>query len=156
MTEARPDPRLQLVFDESQRMIANQREDLERFRTRAAGLISVAALSVGILARFSGARSPRHGWLAAAIIAFILLVAGVSYVLFPRTMVFENDPRILVADFVDAPGGGIDDMLRSLSRFNADNRCSNEQKLTQMMWAYMLAIVALGVAVITLLLAYVP
>ena len=56
-------------------MILQQRDDLERLRTRVVALASVATVATGLLGGFfSGTKPDRNGWFYVGLVAVVALV----------------------------------------------------------------------------------
>lgn len=147
------DPRLRLAYEAGQHALAIQRDDLERMRTRATALVSVASLAVGLLGGVIGSHAPhRNGWFFFGLAAFVVLIVCVCLVLAPYVWHWEVDPRKILTDFVDA-GHDLNGTLKWLANHDGDNGDHNEKRLDRLATAYLVGVAALGVTVLSLALA---
>jgi hypothetical protein len=95
-----------LAYEASLRYLADQRDDLERMRTRSAGMVTVALAVASFLVGASFSRDrvtveaadPR---LVAGFVAVAAVVGIYVYLLIPRTWWFHNDPQAILEDFAE-------------------------------------------------------
>lgn len=147
------DARLRMAYDEGMRVLAQQRDDLERLRARVVTLISVAAVAAGLLGGFLGDKAPaRTPWFYAGLVAFGVLVVCVCVILAPWRTIFENDPRVIVYDYVNQ-GYDLNETLRWWSIYNGDNSDTNKLVLDRLAWFYTAAVVSLGTVVVSFAMA---
>jgi MFS family permease len=147
------DARLRMSYDESMRVLAQQRDDLERLRARVITLISVASVAAGLLGGFLADEAPaRTPWFYAGLVSVGVLVGCVCVILTPWRTIFENDPRVIVYDYVDQ-GYDLDETLRWWSIYNGDNSDTNKLVLDRLAWVYTVAVVSLGAIVVSFAMA---
>lgn len=146
------DPRLRLAYQEGQLALARQAESLERLRTRATGLISVASVSASVLGGFALPEDgTSRGELVAfgvGIVAFGVMAVLTGLLLWPIVLTTENDAGKIVTDYVDE-GWSMSDLLRYLAIYAADNHKANAAKLEPRFQMFVGAIMALGVLVVS-------
>lgn len=138
------DERLRLAYEEGMRVLAQQRDDIERLRTRAVALVSVASVAAGLLG--VGNDHLSGPLLAVGLVAFGVLIIFVCFALLPRETIFENDPRIIVSGYVDAHRS-LNETLRWLAIYAGDNAERNAKKLNGLSWLYAIGVIALGLLV---------
>lgn len=147
------DARLRMSYDESMRVLSQQRDDLERLRARVVTLISVASVASGLLGGFLADKAPsRAPWFYAGLVSVGVLVVCVCVILFPHRTIFENDPRVIVYDYVDQ-GYDLNATLRWWSIYNGDNAETNKLVLDRLAWFYTVAVVSLGANVVSFAMA---
>ncbi|HWX95229.1 MAG TPA: hypothetical protein VNZ01_00135 [Solirubrobacteraceae bacterium] len=131
-----------LVYEEAVRRITEQHERLESLRTRAAALLSVAALVMSFLAGQAlkttttglfGAEAVRpslHGWAIVAVVAFVGACCASIWILIPKRKGwrFGFNPTLLVRDYADA-GKALEPMQRELALWLSRYYRENEPKL---------------------------
>lgn len=144
---ASEDARLRLAYDESLRVLIQQRDDLERLRTRVVALVSVAAVAAGLLGGFFGGKVPTHSpWFYLGLTGFGVLIVCVCVILAPHKTIFENDPRVIIENYVDA-GLDLNATLRWTAFYNGANSESNRRRIDLLVSFYLAAVIALGVVV---------
>lgn len=136
------DPREQMVLDEAQRGIDQQKKDLEGLRSRAGATIGYATVVIsvigGIVLRDS-AKMSHPTW--AGIVLFALTAALSVFVLAPRTLTFGLDPKAM-DQRIDA-GASISDLMRATSDGLVDSHAANQSVLEWMHRAYLASVIAL-------------
>ena len=149
------DPRLRLALDDGRLVLAQQRDDLERLRTRAVALLSAASVAAGLLGGFVGDAAPSRGaWFYAGLVFLGIMAAAVCVILSPHRTIFDNDPRVILTGYVD-PGIDHNTTLRWLAQYAGDNADRNKQRLELLAWVYLAAVVCLGALVACLTLSLV-
>lgn len=141
------DPRLRLAYEEGFRVLDLQRDDLERLRTRVVTLVSVGAVTAGLLGGFFGDTQPDHsGWFYLGLVGFGVLTVCVCVILAPHETIFETDPRVILENYVDA-SLDMDQTLRWSAHYAGVNAETNKEKLDFLGHFYTAAVIALGVVV---------
>lgn len=136
------DPREQMVLDEAQRGIDQQKKDLEGLRSRAGATIGYATVVIsvigGIVLRDSASLS---NWTWAGIVFFAVAAVLSAFVLLPRTLTFGLDPKEM--DQRIEEGATISDLMRATSDGLIDSQADNETVLEWMHRAYFGSVLAL-------------
>jgi hypothetical protein len=144
------DERLELVFDEATRAIELQSREVDEARARAGALLTAGA----IVASFLGAQALEDqnpgNWGKAGTAAFILLVAVVVYVMFPRRFSFVLGARHIIDNHIDTDDHPNDeDQLRwALALELEDMHDGNERTRKRLGSGLAVGCVALGVEVL--------
>jgi hypothetical membrane protein len=146
------DERLRLAYEEGMRVLAQQRDDMERLRTRTVALVSVASLAAGFLG--VGHDHLSEPWVVVGLVAFGALIVSVCIALLPRETIFENDPRIIVSGYVDAHRN-LNETLQWLAIYAGDNAERNAKKLNGLSLLYAIGVIALGLLVASFAMALV-
>lgn len=136
------DPRDQLVLDEAQRGIDQQKKDLEGLRGRAGATIGYSAVVIsvigGIVLRDS-ARMSALTWIGLGL--FVITAALSVFVLAPKTLTLKLDPEWM--DERIEHGDSISTMMRSASHGLVRAHATNERTFTWMHRAYLLSVLTL-------------
>lgn len=135
------DPREQMVLDEAQRGIDQQKKDLEGLRTRAGAAIGYSTVVISVI----GGIVLRHGAPMSALtwigIALFALTAALSvFVLAPRTLTFGLQAKVM-DQRIDA-GATISDLMRASSDGLMASHAKNEKVLRHMHRAYLASVLA--------------
>jgi|SRR5882757_2022045 len=147
------DGRLRLAYDEGLRVLTQQRDDLERIRTRVVTLVSVASIAAALLGGFTTTKAPhRPAWLYVGLGALGVLIVCVCVILAPHWTIFENDPRVILTNYVD-DDRDLNETLRWTAYYSGENAASNRATIDFLVKVYLVAVVALGVTVVTFALA---
>ncbi|HEV2891881.1 MAG TPA: hypothetical protein VGX28_16025 [Frankiaceae bacterium] len=130
--EADGDPRLRLVYEESLRAVQDQQRSLDNLRSRAAQLLTAAAVVetflVGLVLGAEGRPRPAT-WVGAG--AFVALALICVWIVLPRKgWTFSNSATILLDAYVDAePAASLDEMYRNLAIYNERHWDRNQDEL---------------------------
>ena len=142
----------ELALEEARRGLDRQAGDLSNLRDRTTVLLGVGgtlASILGGLAIRDGAKL--HVWTYIAIGAFCCLAVVAVYVLWPRSVTFTHDPRLLI-QAADVSGAKGDDIARHLADQMGDQYDSNKGVLDRIVAAFPVAAAIFGVEVVALLL----
>jgi hypothetical protein len=148
MTESRPD----LVFDEVTRLIVRQEASLDNLRSRAGGMLGVAAL---VAALFGGrvTQAHHHGtWRTAleicALVLFGLTAAVVLDVERPRQFHFGHDPTPWLDMLTAGEVVDVTDFATNVGRQLNDQRKTNKAKIERLWHAYTWVCLLIGLQVL--------
>lgn len=123
-----------LAYAEGQRALTSQAETLERIRTRASALLSLATAVVVFAAGALFSRQPRFGcldWVLAghAAFAYVLLLAMAVDVQRPRKdWRFAFSPKVIIEGYAD-DGASLTETHRTLALVFGENFEHNQEKL---------------------------
>src|SRR5882757_7631960 len=132
------DGRLRLAYDEGLRVLTQQRDDLERIRTRVVTLVSVASIAAALLGGFTTTKAPhRPAWLYVGLGALGVLIVCVC---------------VILTNYVD-DDRDLNETLRWTAYYSGENAASNRATIDFLVKVYLVAVVALGVTVVTFALA---
>jgi hypothetical protein len=130
------DPRDQMVLDEAQRGIDQQKKDLEGLRARAGGTIGYATVVISVIGGIvlrDNAEMSCLTW--TGLLLFGVTVAFSVFVLAPRTLTFGLDPKEMDQRIED--GATINGLIRATSAGLINSHADNEKILKWMHRAYL-------------------
>jgi hypothetical protein len=147
------DVRLRIAYEEGLRALDYQRHALAELRSRTVALMTVLAIAVTSLGGVAlrDGRNLRVGTYV-ALALFALAVMLLSAVLFPRSLTFANDAKMLVDVWRDEMDLSLDETYRHLAAYSAENSLANERSLMKLNGLYAAAAVVTGACVLALLL----
>jgi hypothetical protein len=152
----------EIAYEAATRALADQRERLNDLRSRAATLLSVAAIATSFLGaralddeRFVGGGEvvgdrSLQVWELAGILSFIALAALTIAVLLPwGGWTFRLGARNLIRDYADGPDAATpDEMQRDLALHLDSHYERNESKMEKLFWASRIGALLLAVEVV--------
>jgi hypothetical protein len=143
------DPRILLAYEESVRALVQQQGVLDSLHTRAALVLSAAAITSSLFAT----QVLRHGSPSCltwnALVAFVVVGVATLYVLWPRHgWRFSNNVPKLLSEWVDKDDASINVMRREVAVFNQGAYFDNQELLGRIHLAFQVASAALGVEVV--------
>jgi hypothetical protein len=145
------DPRYALVYDESLRAITTQETSLDNIRSRAAQLLTAAAVATSVLGGLVHAnRDHPHTATWAAMSAFLILLGVCVWIVLPtRGWSFVNSATVLLAGYVEAePPVDLDEMHRSLALYMEQHWDRNQDLLNRRLGGLQVAAVLLAVSIV--------
>jgi hypothetical protein len=155
-----------LVYQQALRALTDQRATLDNLRTRAATLLSAAAIVTSFLGaealkdqrpNAAGVLVDDHSLQSAelvAVVAFIAVVACTLYVVLPSFkrfggFTFSFDPASMLSRYVDAdPQPSTDEVRRTMIRWCGTYGEKNEPKIEHRFWAFSLGVVLLAAEIL--------
>jgi hypothetical protein len=95
------DERLELVFNEATRAIELQSREVDEARARAGALLTAGAIAASFLGAQALEDQNPGNWGRAGTAAFVLLIAVVVYVMFPRRWTFVLGASDIIEKHID-------------------------------------------------------
>ena len=143
-----------IVYEESVRALAQQREVLDALRARAGTLLGAASIATAFLSP-TALPSELDGLAWTAIILFCVVVLLTLYVLIPWGWTFAHHPHYLIGVHLESenppPGwqpSTPSEIRRNISYWNGFHYDKNGRKLHVLFWLFALAGVALAAEIV--------
>ena len=140
------DDRLDLVWQEAVRGLESQGRMIDEARARAGTLATAGSIVATFLGSQALTDQHKSAWGPIGTAGFVVLIAAVIYVLFPRSFTFVLSPRKVIGSHIDTEeGNDLDQMHWALSEELEGYLDDNEVGRGRMSVALALACLALGV-----------
>ncbi|MDP9397532.1 MAG: hypothetical protein M3P96_06765 [Actinomycetota bacterium] len=129
----------ELVLEEARRLLARQEANLDGLRTRAAAMLSVAALAGGLFGgRSTGDRSAlATGGVVVALVLFVVTAALLLWVQRPREFTFSHDLSDWINDLREGRPVDATEFAYNISRDLNDYRQQNKTKIDHLACCYL-------------------